>query len=719
MRSSRFLRFHLAVALSLSLYWAWAQQAPKPAAQPPAAQQPSNGPATFTASAQLVVEDVTVTDKSGKPIEGLTAKDFTITEDNVPQDIKFCEYQKMLDASEPLPSTPPPPTVPADTGAGDKPKVAPVTMVEIQPEKPGDVRYKNRRLVALYFDMGAMPVPDQLRSQAAAVKFLRTQMQPPDLVAVFAFSDRLHVLQDFTDDRLKVAEVIEKLFIGEDQGFDQATADDSASDVGSAFGEDDSEFNIFTTDRQLAALQTAVKMLGGLNEKKVMVYFASGLRLNGVDNQAQLQATTNAAIKANVAFYTVDARGLVAMAPMGDATHGSPGGIGMYSGSSALAATANFQRSQDTLYALAKDTGGKAFLDNNDLSRGVVQAEQSISSYYIIGYYSQNTNLDGKFRRIKITLNGHPDAKIDFRQGYWAGKVFAKFTTVDKERQLMDALMLGDPITELTIQMEVNYFQLNSAEYFIPVSMKIPGSELALARRRGADHTVIDFIGEVKDEYNVTMANVRDKVDIKLTGESAERLAHQPIQYNTAFTLLPGTYSIKVLARDDETGRIGTYMNKFVVPNLNREAKRVPISSVVLSGQRVDRKEAVFTAASKDKLPSVNPLIQDGQELMPSVTRVFSKRRDMYVYLQAYEHSVEKVQPLLAFVTFYRGQAKAFETAPIQVSEGIDNKLHTVPLRFNLSLAKLNPGRYDCQISVVDPTGQKAAFWTAPVMVVP
>jgi VWFA-related protein len=723
MRSSRFMRLHFALALSLSVYWAWAQQAPpKPPGQTPAPAQ--EGPAKFTANVQLVVETVTVTDKSGKPVEGLTAKDFTVTEDNVPQNISFCEAQKLIDTPPAAPTNPEPaPSIagtdkPADKAA-DKPKLpAPgVTSVEISTERPGDIKYRDRRLIGLYFDMGAMPVTDQLRSQAAAVKFLRTQMQPADLVAVFAFSDRLHVLQDFTDDRVKVAEIIEKLFIGEDQGFDEASNDDSSADVGSAFGEDDSEFNIFNTDRQLAALQTAVKMLGSLNEKKVLVYFASGLRLNGVDNQAMLQSTTNAAIRANVAFFTVDARGLVASAPLGDATRGSPGGIGMYNGASAMAASNSFMHSQDNLYALAKDTGGKALLDNNDLSMGVVQAEQSISSYYIIGYYSQNQNADGKFRRVKITLNGHPDYKLDYHQGYFGPKVFSKFTKVDKETQLHDALMLGDPITELTIQMEVNYFQLNSAEYFIPVTMKIPGSELAYARRHGADHTVIEYIGEVKDEYNVTVANVRDTADIKLTGETAERLAHQPIQYNTGFTLLPGTYSIKVLARDDETGHIGTYINKFVVPNLNKEQQRIPISSVVLSGQRLDRKDAVFTAG-KDKTPSVSPLIQDGQELIPSVTRVFSKRRDMFVYLQAYERTAASVQPLVAFVTFYRGQAKAFETAPIEVTEGMDNKLHTVPLRFSLSLGKLQPGKYDCQVSVVDPNGQKAAFWTAPVMVV-
>jgi VWFA-related protein len=699
----------------LCLLAALAQQTPpKPAAQNPPA--PADGTVKFQSNTQLVIETVTVTDKNGNPIEGLTAKDFAITEDGVAQTISFCEFQKLDQA--PIAA---PPTAVAAAAAPDveKPKVQGLTAMEIAPEKPGDIRYRDRRLMVLYFDMGAMPPPDQLRAETAAVKYIRTQMTPADLMAVMAFSDHLHVVQDFTDDRDLLLKKIDKLFVGDDQGLDPtATNDDSASDYGSAFGEDDAEFNIFNTDRQLAALQTAVKMLGQLNEKKVLVYFASGLRLNGVDNQAQLQATTNAAIRANVAFYTVDARGLVAMAPLGDATRGSPGGIGMYSGSSALAAANNFQRSQDTLYALAKDTGGKALLDNNDLSAGVLQAQKAITSYYIIGYYSGNSALDGRFRRIKITFNGDPTAKLDYRQGYYAGKQFNKFTSVDKERQLQDALMLGDPITELTIQMEVNYFQVNSAEYFIPVVVKIPGRELALARRRGAEHTLIDFIGEVKDEYGVTVSNVRDKVDIKLTGETAAQLAKQPIQYDTAFPLLPGTYTMKFLARDDETGRIGTYLGKFLIPNLNKEQQRIPISSVVLAGQRMDLRDALFTAG-KDKAPTVNPLIQDGQKLIPSVTRVFSISRDMYVYLQAYERGAATTQPLVAFVTFYRGQSKAFETPPLQVSEGLENKLRTVPLRFSLALNKLPPGQYNCQVTVLDPTGQKAAFWQTPVMLVP
>src|SRR4029453_10761156 len=155
--------------------------------------------------------------------------------------------------------------------------------------------------------------------------------------------------------------------------------------------------------------------------------------------------------------------------------------------------------------------------------------------------------------------------------------------------------MLENPITEVTIAMEVNYFQLNSAEYFIPVAVKIPGSELAIARRRNVPRTEIDFTGTLKGDFGNTMQNIRDSLPIPLTEDTANQLASRPIQYNTGFTLLPGNFVIKILTRDSVTRRIGTYQGNFPVPNLNKEEKRLPISSVVLSSQRVPMSEALFS----------------------------------------------------------------------------------------------------------------------------
>jgi len=670
---------------------------------------------TISVRAQLVVETVVVKDKQGKPIEGLTANDFTLTEDGVTQKIRFCEHQALSMTSVPLPVSKP--------GEEDIKLYKRLSRTQIAPEQPENLRYKDHRLLALYFDMSAMRPDDQLRALNAAEQFIRTQMTAADYVSILRYEGgAVDVLQDFTADRDRLLSILTTMIVGEGQGSAETVDDASSADTGAAFGQDDSEFNVFNTDRQLSALQTAASMLGQLNEKKSLIYFASGLRLNGTDNQAQLHATIDAAIRAGVSFWPIDARGLVAQAPLGDATQGSPGNAGMYSGAAALAVTSNFQQSQDTLFALAGDTGGKALFDSNDLSKGIVQAQQATSDYYILEYYATNTLLNGKFRRIKVSINV-ADAKLDYRQGYYAGKEFSKFTVADKERQLEDALMLGDPITELTVAMEINYFQLNRAEYFVPIVVKIPGRELALAKRGGADHTLIDFVGEIKDVYGgVTVTNVRDNVNIKLSDATASELSKRPIEYDAGFTLLPGKYLIKFLARDDETGRIGTYETNFVIPNLNKEDKHVPISSVVLSSQRVDLKDALYDVAKgKDqaKEAAVNPLVQDGKKLIPSVTRVFRTGRELYVYLQAYEQNLAATKPLVAFVSFYQGTTKVFETQPVAITPAVLNRLIPVPLNFTIGPDNLPAGKYDCQVTVLDPTDTKATFWRAPIMVVP
>jgi VWFA-related protein len=677
-------------------------------------------PDTYTLSvkSQLVVETVVAKDKEGKFIDGLAAKNFAVTEDSVPQTIRFCEHENLTDATL-VPIAPP--------GSEEIKLYKTLTRTRLAPEAAGTARYKNRRLLALYFDMSAMRPADQLRALTAAEQFLRTKITTADLISIMRYQGgSVDILQDFTADRNKLLSILQTLIIGEGQGSVETIDDASSADTGAAFGQDDSEFNVFNTDRQLSALQTAAKMLAQLSEKKSLIYFASGLRLNGIDNQAQLHATVDAAIRAGVSFWPIDARGLVAAAPLGDATQGSQGNAGMYTGTAALATNNLLQQSQDTLFALAEDTGGRALFDTNDLVRGIAQAQQSISDYYILGYYTTNTAENGRFRRVKVSLTENRVANLTYRQGYYAGKKFSSFNAVDKERQLEDALMLDDPITDLSIAMEIDHFQLNRAEYFVPIVVKIPGRELALAKRGGAEHTLIDFVGEIKDLVDgVTVTNVRDNVNIKLSDATAVELSRRPIEYDTGFTLLPGKYMIKFLARDDETGRIGTYQTTFDIPNLNKEAKRVPISSVVLSSQRVDLQEALYDAEKKkekEKETAVNPLVQDGKKLVPSVTRVFNTSREMYVYLQAYRpsmaNSLPSNQPVFGFVSLYRDNQKVFETPPTAVVPGVASQLGTMPLSFTVTLDRLPPGEYDCQVTILDPMSLKSNFWRAPVRLV-
>ena len=671
----------------------------------------------FESTTQLVIINVGAKEKDGRPIENLQASDFTVTEDGKPQAIKVFEYQRLEGARLPQPA----PALASRTGAAT-PAAAAAVQPTITPARPGEIRYRDSRLLALYFDFQGMPTDDQVRAQSGALKFIASQMTSADRVAIMSYAGELKVLQDFTADRDQLQKVIGKLVIGEASEMANTVSDESAEDTGAAYSADDSEFNIFNTDRQLTALANAVKMLASLPEKKALVYFASGVSRNGIDNDAQLRATVNAALRSNVAIYPVDARGLVATAPAGNATRGSGGGAGNqgnFSGGAGRAMAGNFQGSQDTLYALAADTGGKAFLDSNDLSLGVMQAQKDIASYYILGYYSPNARMDGKYRRIKVQINSRLSARLDYRTGYFASKEFKQFNAADRERQLEEALMLGDPVTDLTLAVETDYFRLAKDRYYVPVSVKLPGSDIELAKHGGSESARLDFIGQVRDAKGQLAATVRDYITVKLKGETAVELAKRTVAYDAGFTLHPGTYTLKFLTRENETGKMGTFETKFTVPDLSADNGLLPISSVVLSNQKEKVENAAGSAGPNMRLFNFNPLVRNGEKLAPSVTRVFRKDQEMYVFLEAYEPNSKTTQRIVATLSLYRGRVKAFETQPMQITEGLDPATKALAVRFSFPLRDLEPGRYTCQVSILNPAAERFAFWRAPVVLLP
>ena len=500
--------------------------------------------ATFIVDTKLVVVNVSVKDKSGRPITDLKKEDFQLLEDGVAQKITVFELQQL--SSEPLApiSFAQRPQTLEERAASTTSNAAAGTSVTAQaPRDPK--RFQDRRLVGLFFDMTSMQPLEQARAQEAAIKLIQTQMTAADLVSIMTFGSKFRVVQDFTDDRDLLISTLHALTLGDssDLAGMAATAADEGDDSG-AFVADQTEFNIFNTDRKLTALEDAARKLSIYPEKKALIYFSSGVEKTGIENQSQLKATVNAAVRANVSFYPVDARGLVAEAPGGDASVASPRGTGILTGTTQRNRRASFNDSQDTLYTLAADTGGKALLDSNDLTLGIRQAQDDIRSYYTIGYYPANEAVDGKYRRVQIKLVSNTQAKLDYRNGYYAGKTFAKFTSADKERQLEEALTLGDPVSELPLALEVDYFRVAKDRYFIPISVKLPGSAVGLTKKGARQTTDLDFIGQVRDSSGRLVGGVRDQITVKLNEANAAQMDRRHLQYDTGLTVGPGVYSL-------------------------------------------------------------------------------------------------------------------------------------------------------------------------------
>jgi VWFA-related protein len=681
-----------------------------------AALAPSHVPAqdqpfTFTTGTRLVIVDLTARDKNGHPITTLKRDDVEVLEDGVRQEIKVFELQRL--DGEPLTPIAIPDSKTPKTAEEKAPAVA--VKPNVVAPASGTIKFQDKRLICLFFDMTSMDTPEQLRAQEAAVKFLATQMTSADLVQIMTYTTSIKVIQEWTDDRDSLISTVKKITIGE--GADLAamgvTSADEGDDSGS-FTADETEFNIFNTDRKLAALEDAARKLQMFPEKKALIYFSSGVQKTGVENQSQIKATTNAASKANVMIYPVDARGLVALAPQGDATQASSRGTGMNDGTKMSSLRSNFNDSQETLVTLAADTGGKAMLDTNDLAMGIRQAQQDMASYYIIGYSSKNEAEDGKYRRIEVRLKDKTlAAKLDFRKGYYASKVWKKFNDTDKEQQLQEALTLGDPVNELPMAIEIDYFRIARDRYFVPVSVKIPGSAVLLARHGDKQTADLDFIGQVRDGTGKLVCGVRDNITVKLDQLAASKIQQRHLQYDAGLPPLgPGTYTLRFLARENSSGSMGTFERKFTIPDLNTGG-RMRLSSVIWSSQKEPLSAAVGNAGSNKKILEASPLVQGDQKIVPSITKVFRKDQTMYVYFEVYDPTMDpdrKAPNLSAQVDLLSGARKVFSSQPLRVSKLGTARPGVAQFAFQFPLAKLAPGQYVSQITVIDENGRKFAF---------
>jgi VWFA-related protein len=668
---------------------------------------------TFSTRTNVVLVDITVSGRDGKPVENLTKGDFEVYEDGKLQQLQACDLQRL--DTKVLPRLNPQP------GSFGQDNNAP-TAVKVDTAR-------DHRLIGLMFDFSSMQPAEQIRATDAAVKFISTQMSSSDLVSIMVFGNTLQTILNFTADRDLLISTIQKIHIGDSS--ELATLGDTGpdpEDESGLFIADETEFNIFNTDRKMAVLEDAARKLAAYPQKKALVYFSAGVEKTGVDNQSQLRATINMAVRSNVAFYTIDTRGLMASVPGGDATRSAPVGSKLYSGAGQRALSDSFHNQQETLYSLASDTGGKALLDSNDLTVGITQVQKDISSYYVLSYASSNQSEDGRYRRIQVKLGPRlapMKLKLDYRPGYFAPATFSKMTGADKEAQLQRALDSENPVTDLPLAVEVDYFRLAEGKYFVPVSVKIPGSALSFRSQKRKAATELDFIAEVRDGRRHVASTVRDTIPLKLDDATATAVGRKQIQYDTGLILPPGKYTLRLVARENGEGKVGTFETPFLIHDLSSQ-NTLRLSSVILSNQREALDQQIATVKNEKKALEENPLIdRSGRKIVPNVTRAFRPGQNLFVYFEVYDPATmtedapnARSANVAASVSLFDGTQKVIDSPQVQVTR-LDSKRNSViPMRLRIPLKDLKPGQYTCQINVIDELGRKFSFPRTPLFVI-
>jgi VWFA-related protein len=674
-------------------------------AAPPSNKPATGGKATIRSTVSLVEIDVQVTNRDGKPVKGLKQEQFTITEDGKPQKISSFEYNDIEQIET--------------AGKGDE---SPITVPLGTVTSPEEIKavVRDHRMIVLFFDLTSLAAEDLLRSTRAAQKYLQEQMTPADLVAVVAFGNTLKVVTNFTNDRDLLKQSVDALVPGHEAALTQladaaATADGEtpvSEDTGAAFTADDTEFNIFNTDRKLAAVEALCEVLEGIPGKKSIVQFTSGITQTGEDNRSELIAATNAANRSNVSIYSVDSRGLLTATPGGDASTGASGGNAMFTGATVVSQSQSRQDSRETLATLSGDTGGRTFFDVGDFGKVFQSVQNDTSGYYLVGYYSTNAANDGAWRRVHVKLDPlPPGAHIRAREGYYAPKNFGIFTTEDRERQLEDAFQSETPEVELPIAVETAAFRLNANQVFVPISAKLAPSALQWAQKRGNRETVFDFAAEVRDaKSNRVVGALRDTITVKIDTEHFQDLQQRALVYQGGIILAPGEYKLKFLARENESGRIGTFEQKLSLAP--PQFDRLQVSSLLLSSQveSVQNGAQVKTQAlGQDAKLKSSPLDVGGERIIPSVTRVFTGEQTLYVFFQAYAPQKADANSLRAGLVFFRNGQRLSDTPMIAPTE-YDEKSRTASFRLSLPLASLAAGRYTVQAIVVDAGTEYAAF---------
>jgi VWFA-related protein len=656
---------------------------------------PAQSDYVFRAKTEIVLVNVTVRDKDGNFARNLKAEDFTVLEDNKPQKVLSFDLEN-TDAV-------------ATTDVAQVKVLGNTVAAAPTPDKPAtpSASFKDRRMVILFFDLSSMEPEEVERATVSAENYVDKQMAPADLVAIVSLGNSLNVDQDFTADKAQLKKVLQAFNSGNGQGFEQGSTGttEGTADTGGSFSADDTEFNIFNTDRRLQALRTVAKQLEHIDQKKSLIYFSNGMTRTGIENQSELRAATNAAVRANMAIYTMDIRGLQAIVPGGEAQSASLRGVSAYSGQSMQNAFDSNFSSQETLVTLAGDTGGRAYLDSNDLGKIYKGVQNDTSTYYMLGYHSTNPARDGRYRHITVKLK-QPGMKVEYRKGYYAPSDYKHSNDEDRERQLDEELASDLPSTDLHVYFTASYFRVSDDKFSIPVSLVVPGSEIPFAQKSDQDKATLDIIGVITDEKKRPITDIRDTVKLALNANAEVR--RKNVQYNTRLFLPAGKYHAKFVLRENQSGLMGSFETDLNIPDF----KNIPLkmSSVVLANQ--------VQPAGKGK-NNGDPLVRDGSEVIPNVTHVFSSGQHLYLYYEVYdpakpseqEKAAEKSDiKLLTSVAFFQGKAKAYETPLLEAKQINTQNRHAAVFQLDVPLTQLKPGFYTCQVNVVDDAAGKFLF---------
>jgi VWFA-related protein len=506
-------------------------------------------PAVLKANSRLVIVDVVATNKNDEPITDLQPKDFTVLEDGKPQQVRSFSFQQ---------------PVAVDVKPGAKPtprRPLPANVVTNIPE------YKSEgSLNVVLLDSVNTMTLDQITARDQALKVLE-QLPPGRATAVYALSDKLHALHDFTTDLDELKNAVTGFAIQNSVFLNNPTngpeieyVHPSLKYTADIAAENWTESrSLFTLD----ALNSLARALAGYPGRKNLIWISAGfpMMLNPVDRNfsAAVERTANLLSNSQIAVYPVDARGAATSKALQ-----AQNGKGGYTGPGLMAKlsqeAAELLNAHNTMNALAEMTGGRAFYNRNELGKAIAKCMDDGSTYYTLGYYPVNKKWNGKFRKITLELD-RPDIKLRYRTGYLAEDSTSYQKQSDKQhaQDLGQALSLDFPIsTALMFQAGILPSSAKTHNKIV-VNYLLDAHQIGFEREDdGFQHATLDYAIQVYSEKGEALKTDVTSIETAFPADAFNQVMKTGFLYQKTLNLPPGNYILRLGIRDSRTGLIGT-----------------------------------------------------------------------------------------------------------------------------------------------------------------
>jgi VWFA-related protein len=533
-----------------------------------------DAPATFSTKVNLVMVPVVVRDGKGKAIGTLQKEDFQLFDKGKPQVISKFSLEKAGETA-----------IPAEVAddAGIENSAAPAA-----PKSSSPIA---QRFVIYLFDDVHTSMSDLIQARNAADRHFSESLEATARAAIFTTSGQGNV--DFTDDRVKLHEALMKLMARPTIGppgsecpdlsyymadliqnkNDQtalhaaaaevlATCDPPTPGESPAQAEQQAEIVLRATasrvvslgerDTRLAltVIESAIRRLSSAPGDRALIFVSSGFFLTD-ELRSEETDIMDRAIRANVRISSLNARGVYALIPGGDASTNttvvSPGILNLKT----QYQTENAIAEEGILEELADATGGRYFHNNNDLKAGLAQVAAAPEFVYVLGFSPQNLKLDGAYHVLKVKLVNPLGLDLQARRGYYAPKHLDD-PEENAKREIQEAMFSRDELQDIPLELHLQFFKSSDVAAKIAVLARVNIRNLHFRKADGRNNDDLKILSGVFDRNGNFITGMEKTVQMHLLDDTLEKVLNSGITVRTNFDVAPGSYVIRLVVRDSE-----------------------------------------------------------------------------------------------------------------------------------------------------------------------